>query len=290
MNKCKYIGRSHKHNIVFDCFVERDKVILDSSFEDHKFYTRDLICKLIKEYSIKYDRPCHWFTMNHRLVDQKSIFYKNSLIHLLEPIDVNLLKYNDYRYNFTYLGGKINGRPDKVAMLSKLYQNNLLDQAIWSGGSYTLKTTDPPLPKLPHILDWDKEIKGPYNNINGNRMIHLNFYLHSRFSLTQETEMTTRSNRYTEKTLKCFFVKHPFIIAGNYQVLKLLQKDGFKTFHPYIDESYDNIKDRDERILEIIKQVKILCDKNVKEWQDFMCNINETLKHNFQHAASQKSN
>lgn len=277
------IERIFTNNIVFDLIIKDDSIILDSSFEDHRFYTRELIYKLIEQYSLKYNRPCIWQTMNEKLSDEKKIFYKNSHISFLNSIQEDFLDY-DYLYDFTYLGGKIADRPDKIAMLSNLYQEKLLDNAIWSGGSYKNKEDSMPLPDLPHILDWDKEIKGSHNHKNGCCAIHLNFYLNSRFSLTQETEMTTRSNRYTEKTLKCFFVKHPFIVAGNYQVLKLLKKDGFKTFHPYIDESYDDIKDRDERILEIIKQVKILRNKDSKEWREFMTQIFSILMHNYNHA------
>ena len=69
----------------------------------------------------------------------------------------------------------------------------------------------------------------------------------------------------------------------------MLKQDGFKTFHPYINESYDEIQNRDQRILAIIKEVKILCNKTAKEWREFMRSINEILKHNYQYA-SRKNN
>jgi len=160
-----------------------------------------------------------------------------------------------------------------------------LTDSLWSCGSikenYGLN-----LPNLPKIIDYDKSKKGNkscWNNIDSE------FFESSRFSLVQETEMTVLSNRYTEKTYKCFWMKHPFILAGNYRTLKLLRQDGFKTFHPYIDESYDNIKNREERISAIIKEVKILCNKSDQEWKQFMCNINQTLEFNYKHAASRKN-
>jgi len=274
--------RIYSDNIVYDLIITDDLIVLDSSFEDHFRYTKELLSKLIAEYSKKYNRPCVFYTMNEKLSNSKNIFYKNFCWALYR--DINPPKYQSYKYNFTYLCGF--PREDKLHMLSNLFINNLLEENLWSCGA-PLKNYDLNLPHLPKIIDYNKSQKG---NISCWKNIDSRFFENSRFSLVQETEMTFLSNRYTEKTYKCFWMKHPFILAGNYQTLKLLQKDGFKTFHPHIDESYDNIKDRDQRILAIIKQVKILCNKTTKEWQEFMCNINETLERNYQHAASRKSN
>ena len=273
--------RIFSHNIVYDLIITDDLIVLDSSFEDHFHYTKELLSKLTEEYSKKYNRPCVFYTMNEKLSNSKNIFYKNFCWTLYR--DINPPKYKKYKYDFTYLCGF--PREDKLHMLSNLFVNDLLEENLWSCGSvkknYNLK-----LPHLPKIIDYDKSKKG---NKSCWQSIDFNFFKHSRFSLVQETEMTTLSNRYTEKTYKCFCMKHPFILAGNYQTLKLLKQDGFQTFHPYIDESYDNIKDRNERILEIIKQVKILCNKSDREWKQFMCNINQTLEFNYKHAASRKN-
>ena len=276
------LKRISNYNVVFDLIIKDDLVVLDSSFEDHFHYTVELLFKLIEEYSKKYNRPCVFYTMNETLSNSKNIFYKNFCWTLYK--DINPPKYQAYKYNFTYLCGF--PREDKLNMLSRLFEENLLQDSLWSCGT-PKDQHDLNLPELPEIIDYDKSIKKISKCWSE---IDQDFYKNSRFSLVQETEMTTRSNRYTEKTYKCFWMKHPFILAGNYQTLKLLQQDGFKTFHPHIDESYDNIKDRDQRITAIIKQVKILCNKTTKGWQEFMCNINETLEHNYQHAASRKSN
>ena len=270
------VERIFSDNVVFDLIIKDDLVVLDSSFEDHFHYTVELLFKLIEEYSKKYNRPCVFYTMNETLSNSKNIFYKNFCWTLYK--DINPPKYKKYKYDFTYLCGY--PREDKLHMLSNLFKNNLLTDSLWSCGSVS-KNYDLNLPHLPKIIDYDKIQKGKsscWQNIDSK------FFENSRFSLVQETEMTTRSNRYTEKTYKCFWMKHPFILAGNYQTLKLLKQDGFKTFHPYIDESYDDIKDRNERISEIIKQVKILCNKTDRKWNEFMSKISSVLIHNYNHA------
>ena len=270
------VERIFSNNIVYDLIIKDNLIILDSSFEDHFFYTKELLSKLIAEYSKKYNRPCVFYIMNETLSNSKNIFYKNFCWTLYK--DINSPKYKQYKYNFTYLCGY--PRRDKLHMLSNLFKNNLLTDNLWSCGSinenYNLK-----LPSLPKIIDYDKSKKGKsscWQNIDSR------FFDNSRFSLVQETEMTTLSNRYTEKTYKCFWMKHPFILAGNYQTLKLLQQDGFQTFHPHIDESYDNIKNRDQRIAAILKQVKILCNKTEREWNELISNISSILIHNYNHA------
>ena len=270
------VERIVSDNIVYNLIIKDDLVVLDSSFEDHCFYTKELLYKLTQQYSQEYQRPCIFNTMNQKISDEKFIFYKNYSWQLYR--NINPPKYKKYKYNFTYLCGF--PREDKLHMLSNLFANDLLEENLWSCGSikenYGLN-----LPNLPKIIDYDKSKKGNkscWNNIDSE------FFESSRFSLVQETEMSFLSNRYTEKTYKCFWMKHPFILAGNYQTLKLLRQDGFKTFHPYIDESYDDIKDRNERISAIIKEVKILCNKTDREWKEFMSKISSVLIHNYNHA------
>lgn len=269
-------NRQKRNGIVFDLIEESDLIKLDSSFEDHKYYTKDLIFDLIGEYSIKFSKPCIWLTMNQRLVDNKKIFYKNFCWNLYKGISPPA--FDNYKYSFTYLCGF--PRKDKLHMLSKLFDHNLLDDSFWSCGSINFDC-NLKLPALPKIIDYDKSKKYKKHCW---QQINPSFFKYSRFSLVQETEMSTRSNRYTEKTYKCFWMKHPFVLAGNYEALKLLHHDGFKTFHPYIDESYDDIEDRDERISAIIKEVKILCNKTDIKWNEFMSKISSVLIHNYNHA------
>ena len=48
---------------------------------------------------------------------------------------------------------------------------------------------------------------------------------------------------------------------------------GFKTFHPFIDESYDDVLDKDKRQKMIFKQIEILCNKSVEEIHDWYWSI-----------------
>jgi hypothetical protein len=74
------------------------------------------------------------------------------------------------------------------------------------------------------------------------------------FSVVLETVFDQRIH-LTEKTLRPIACGHPFLLVAGPGALKLLRSYGFKTFQGYINESYDDIHDNQERLLEIINEM-----------------------------------
>ena len=79
----------------------------------------------------------------------------------------------------------------------------------------------------------------------------------------------------TEKTMKPISAGIPFVSIGCYKFLRHLRKIGFKTFDPYIDESYDLEPDDDTRIgmamssfdkflsePRFLNEIQTICDHN----------------------------
>lgn len=94
-------------------------------------------------------------------------------------------------------------------------------------------------------------------------------------SLIAETLDDERIFFPTEKTGKPMMCNKPFIVLGSKHFLKNLRKIGFKTFHPIIDESYDEIDDVIERtklafqsFLELQKQDQIMVRLHLKDILD----------------------
>ena len=54
-------------------------------------------------------------------------------------------------------------------------------------------------------------------------------------------------------------------------------------FHPFIDESYDDIDNTGERFLAIENEINKLCEKPIKELHDWYWSIKDILKHNYYH-------
>jgi hypothetical protein len=57
---------------------------------------------------------------------------------------------------------------------------------------------------------------------------------------------------------------------------------GFKTFDPWLDESYDSVT-ADKGLLIIEKEIKRICDMNIDEVDELYWNMKDVLEHNFNH-------
>jgi hypothetical protein len=112
----------------------------------------------------------------------------------------------------------------------------------------------------------------------------------SYFSLVTETfffpynmgeflEMNSRF--FSEKTFKPILSKHPFILASRPHSLLALREMGYKTFSPFIDESYDAIDNDEERLLAIVQEIKRLSRLTKKQWIEWCQNVAPIVEHNY---------
>lgn len=84
----------------------------------------------------------------------------------------------------------------------------------------------------------------------------------------------------TEKTYKAILFKKPFVIVTEQHGLKALRAAGFKTFSPYIDESYDDIEDFDLRVGAVLTEIQRLSLLSNEEMTKILQDVNEIIKHN----------
>ena len=101
--------------------------------------------------------------------------------------------------------------------------------------------------------------------------------IESLFELITET-IFTGSHFFTEKTYYPIFLGKPFLMVGSYGMLSSLRKQGYKTFEPYIDESYDLEKDDAVRLLKIVNEVERLAKLRKENPQEFYQNYNFILE------------
>jgi hypothetical protein len=85
---------------------------------------------------------------------------------------------------------------------------------------------------------------------------------------------------FTEKTAKPIIAKRPFVVFGSPGQLKALQKLGFKTFSPIIDESYDLEIDTNLRFKKVLDAMQELNNKDPYEIYE---KLKEILEHNKKH-------
>lgn len=111
------------------------------------------------------------------------------------------------------------------------------------------------------------------------------YFTNSYFSVVTETEYfenheTQSSVFFSEKIWKPIIMLHPFILAGRYKMLSRLQEFGYKTFHPYIDESYDSIRNPELRMDAIVNEIKRLSNQTHAQWIEWQKAIAPIVEHN----------
>lgn len=196
------------------------------------------------------------------------------------------------------------GHSARWALLAEFIDNNLLDKAYYS--FYRTREEflfdSVRLPNLYHkvisIIDAHKEILPLQLNIQeplcqqwfDPSQTDLPYFQSSYLSLCTETVFfeDIDSNYgeidnlfFSEKTYKPIQMKHPFILAARPRALEQLRQDGYQTFGPVIDESYDEIENDEHRLLAIIKEVKRLYEFTDNDWIKFQEFTRPIVEHNW---------
>lgn len=108
------------------------------------------------------------------------------------------------------------------------------------------------------------------------------YFLQSYFTIVSETNFYQNTSRFfTEKVFLPIINFHPFLLLAPPNSLDALKELGYKTFHPFIDESYDSMIDDEKRMLAVLIEAKRLCSLNEYEVKEFRSNIIDICKYNY---------
>jgi hypothetical protein len=99
-------------------------------------------------------------------------------------------------------------------------------------------------------------------------------------SVVLETVVDSSKVHITEKVLRPIACGHPFILAAGPGALKYLQKYGFRTFSPWINESYDDEPDSQRRLEMIVEEMHRIDQLPAVQFDELVCNLKETVAHN----------
>lgn len=139
--------------------------------------------------------------------------------------------------------------------------------------------------KLPKVLNISFN-----QNVNTLRAQDEWYFRSSYFSLVTETHFFPHIRNgqenlheivFTEKTFKPIGMKHPFVLVAPARSLRHLRALGYRTFEPYINESYDLIENHEARLLAVVAEVKRLCAQTPEEWATWENNIASIVEHNY---------
>jgi hypothetical protein len=93
----------------------------------------------------------------------------------------------------------------------------------------------------------------------------------------------------SEKTFKPVAQKHPFILVGIPNSLDLLRELGYKTFHPWIDESYDSEPDIVNRIVMVADEIERLSNLTSEQLTEFLNGVRGICDYNYENLMSKKA-
>jgi hypothetical protein len=85
---------------------------------------------------------------------------------------------------------------------------------------------------------------------------------------------------FTEKSLKNLYLGKPFILWSGPFSLYRLQENGFKTFAPFINESYDKILNPKDRFDAVVAEIDRLAQLSLDELKNIQSNLKEVLEYN----------
>jgi hypothetical protein len=296
-------------------------LILENSFEPFLDCIDSIYENIIIKYDIPssqviflnnmYDAPTYNVKLAKKLnKDPIQIYWFSSLEFMLKSSTCRfpmpeMLAHKNYDKKFLNLNRRWRTHRQLLSVL--LYSKNLLNKGhvslgpcepgdswdyIWTNiRSITART--PELLDLVNKSEGIKTIDPLYldtNELNINRAEPTwdmnTYYADSYFSVISETTYfksdELRNSRFiTEKTFKAIGMKHPFIlvtIPGSLEVLKHL---GYKTFAPFIDESYDLEEDDNKRMLLLVKEIERLCNLSEPELYEYLNEVNKICEYNY---------
>lgn len=184
----------------------------------------------------------NWNAWDHRLAMISMLHYYDLLMdgYVTSP-GVHKFEYNsitDYNLLVERSGMYLKSLPNVDEIIKKLetlrtnYPLKIDDRS-----KYTF--TDEPL--------WDLQLKIPLYKAR----------INSFFEIINETRFYGE-HFFSEKTFYPIILCKPFLIMSSHGALKSLKKLGYKTFSPFVNEEYDNIRNDAERVEAIAKEMQRL--------------------------------
>ncbi len=196
--------------------------------------------------------------------------------------------------------------PIRFQVICELLRNNIIDEFHYSfcgdmkdNTIIDLEKLSPHIESLPayftasdkeKIKEWAKGI--PYGKIKnfdyGDLYSHAltPYFNSSDINLVVESHVedslgNAAWSSLTEKTYKAMLYKKSFLLFSHPHALKYLRDCGYKTFSPYIDETYDDIIDTSERLLAIVSEIIRINNLPDLEYQALLANCQEVIEHNY---------
>ena len=247
-----------------------------------------------------------WFTVEQRRLEVKnwpyvlantSFYYSKVFEARIEPekfiASKNTLRKNHFVFKIR------RPRSYRQALLFKMCSDDLLNLGDWSWlqqatyDEQSLENTKHYFQfdidnekiknlyqQLPHSL---QDEQGSYSTISSWTDKQTLTYENAYFYICTETYTHGEYKSVTEKVCKPMVNFLPFLFVSFKGALAWLRHLGFKTFSPFIDESYDDEPDESKRVNMVYNEIKRLCSMSKEELHNWYWQMEDILLHNRNH-------
>jgi hypothetical protein len=147
--------------------------------------------------------------------------------------------------------------------------------------------------KIKHQLPLQVDAVDLTNNQASSDSLSADYYHQSCFSVVTSTTALKKdeaSISFTEKEFKAILAQHPFILINRPGALKELRTQGYLTFSPWFNESYDLEQDDVARLKLIVNEVKHLNSLSWQQWDVILKEMQPVLLHNWRRLTEEFSN
>ena len=225
------------------------------------------------------------------------LVYENFLPKILdynENINAIQIYNNNYStdrpYKFLFLNG--HARDHRKFMIAQLA--DVLDTALWSN----LDPNNGPVKLLDQQYELDcfnVDVTNTDTNVKkylfgdgiwGEIYLVPAQYVNTYFSIVTETVQNYPFSFRTEKIWKPVTIGHPWIAVANQGFYRDMHNLGFQTFGHIIDERFDTIENNQDRMMQVSRIVKDLCQQDLASFLKECVNV---CKYNQQHIAEMRT-
>jgi len=190
-------------------------------------------------------------------------------------------------YKFLFLNGR--GRRHRRFLIERWHTSQFLSCCLWTN----LDAAAGPVNLLPSQYEVDRysdrqKFVGAnnyvkfdlFNNEWGEIYLNPLQYIDTYFSVVTETVFDYPYSFRTEKIWKPIAMGHPWVAVANQGFYRDIKKLGFKTFEPWIDESFDSIENNQQRLNAVANAIETLANSDLDQ---FMTAVRDTCKYNQEH-------
>ena len=291
-----------KLHIVIDLLTElsaNDFILVTGAYDGAEVYNK-LVAEIGRQPALQ--------VISAHLFEQGS---QNNIAHLNRSADKTVTDYMQSPYKVAIKPKVFNcfnkvHRPHRILLLVEMIKAGLLSKSFYSfEGAWPSWIDDLNNGSIdPHaaaVIQVNRNIFPLRLNITPERTnpvfteeSDFVYYTDSYFSVITETLFFSKTSGkeylvsiedsvfLSEKIFKPIIMKHPFIVAGFPGTIKALHGRGYKTFHPFIDESYDSETDDHLRLQMITAEIKRLSAFSDEQWLVWQESIKSIVEFNYE--------